>query len=340
DIKYIIVTHAHGDHYGGVNYLMERYEEELKHPICAAFLIPATTATGAAAAAAGGEPPSTVPAQPMHWLYAQGARRLQFRIVGMGAAALPSAEALAINGAVTPASPYSDSLRALTADAHAAGRAQAGDATSPDAATAVDAQLVWDWSPPIVAEDGDYLLKVRHAAVGRAARAHEVALSASPASAANVTAPESGFSPNAVTWMNVGVLTQRGTSFVSVQRHVMTKVESARVAPYRIDNHSSMFRILVRQRGKGAALSEVVPCYGDSSVQPYLFALDDPTATSPELLVQARPVGVAGLLYWAGGKLGTLLATGRYLSAAAALMRYALLEAHGQSGSSMGGLNT
>ena len=25
DIKYIIVTHAHGDHYGGVNYLMERY---------------------------------------------------------------------------------------------------------------------------------------------------------------------------------------------------------------------------------------------------------------------------------------------------------------------------
>jgi metallo-beta-lactamase class B len=25
DIKYIIVTHAHGDHYGGVNYLVERY---------------------------------------------------------------------------------------------------------------------------------------------------------------------------------------------------------------------------------------------------------------------------------------------------------------------------
>jgi metallo-beta-lactamase class B len=25
DIKYIIVTHAHGDHYGGVNYLLERY---------------------------------------------------------------------------------------------------------------------------------------------------------------------------------------------------------------------------------------------------------------------------------------------------------------------------
>jgi metallo-beta-lactamase class B len=25
EIKYIIVTHAHGDHYGGVNYLMERY---------------------------------------------------------------------------------------------------------------------------------------------------------------------------------------------------------------------------------------------------------------------------------------------------------------------------
>ena len=25
DIKYIIVTHAHGDHYGGVDYLVERY---------------------------------------------------------------------------------------------------------------------------------------------------------------------------------------------------------------------------------------------------------------------------------------------------------------------------
>jgi metallo-beta-lactamase class B len=25
DIKYVIVTHAHGDHYGGVNYLLERY---------------------------------------------------------------------------------------------------------------------------------------------------------------------------------------------------------------------------------------------------------------------------------------------------------------------------
>jgi len=78
-----------------------------------------------------------------------------------------------------------------------------------------------------------------------------------------------------------------------------------------------------RQSGRSAAMAAAGSRASTSSGKntyeslcSIMYALDRPDVADPELLLKARPVGVAGLLYWADGLLASEISQNRLQSAA------------------------
>ena len=133
-----------------------------------------------------------------------------------------------------------------------------------------------------------------------------------------------GVSPDQVTWISVSVVTHAATRYVAVLPHPVFSPPEQRTVPWRVDNHSSCFRLLIRQYGLGPAAAETVPCYGSHGVIPYPLQLDQPNDRSSGLLLQARPVGVPSLYYWQNGQVGRHVARKDMTSAAAVLVTSSL----------------
>lgn len=146
---------------------------------------------------------------------------------------------------------------------------------------------------------------------------------APPSSAAAATTPVV-VSPDQVTWLSVAVVTHAATRYVAVLPHPAFSPPEQRTVPWRVDNHTSCHRLLIRQRGLGPAASETVPAYGSHGVIPFPLQLDRPSDGGSGFLLQARPVGVPSLYYWAGGQVGRAVARRDFAAAAEALATCAL----------------
>ena len=107
-------------------------------------------------------------------------------------------------------------------------------------------------------------------------------------------------------WLNVDVqMSPEGVIFITLSLPVPTHDLQKLEPPYRVDNNCSIDRLLIRQSNMGPSAADIVPCCAAPSKPiPCTFALDKPTADSKELMIQARPVGVASLFYWADGRVG------------------------------------
>lgn len=171
---------------------------------------------------------------------------------------------------------------------------------------------IWDWSAPFQLDNiGASALKLRRHLPG----VDMTKLSRS--SLHDSSAP----GVHQSTFLNVEVQKEGAIIFVTFSYKGLE--EQQNTAPYRVDNRCSVDRLLVRQAGLGPAAAEHVPCFGGSHPEPLIFALDHPGG-SGTVMVQARPVGVASLLYYDNGAVGRAIAERKYEEAAARLERCAL----------------
>lgn len=88
----------------------------------------------------------------------------------------------------------------------------------------------------------------------------------------------------------------------------------------------SLDRLRRAAGSRAGALSSSSSSLGSAfeSLCSIMYALDRPDVDNPELILKAKPVGVAGLLYWADGLIGTEISKNRLQSAATVLRLCAL----------------
>ena len=184
-----------------------------------------------------------------------------------------------------------------------------------------DASSIWGWSHAFDLDRTDYTIKFRRRLVGPHATLRDVAavegsarrgifeLDLDEGSAA-------GVSPAAVAWLRAEIVTVGSLTFVTLLPHLPLVPPRQRTLAYRIDNQCSIDRLLVRQAGTGPSCAEVVPA---CAPEPAPYALDDVNDGKKELMFLARPVGVAALLYWAGGHVAARVSKGNFDKAAGCL---------------------
>ena len=180
-------------------------------------------------------------------------------------------------------------------------------------------ELEYEWSAPIkITEVGTFAVKLRSMRMvdGSGAAGHE--------EMDYLVVPDgSRGMPDCITtmWLNVDVqMSAEGVVFVTLSLPTPTADLQKLEPPYRVDNLCSVDRLVIRQVGYGPAAGEIVPCCAaPPAAIPYTFALDNPTAPSKELFIQARPVGVGALFYWADGRVGEAAMAANWALAAQAL---------------------
>ena len=152
-----------------------------------------------------------------------------------------------------------------------------------------------------------------------------------------------GCSPSQVCWVSVKSTEGDTSTNVTIAPHPFCVQRNRRYEPYRIENTCSIDSVMIRQKGRGPAVAERVPCEGGRAVDglssiPY--ALDSPGAGSKAIgshvqasrsgesgsciMLQVRPVGIASLFYYNNGEVGMELSRRDFKKAVEHLIKSSL----------------